>query len=132
MNRKLYNMVIGSMILISLFFDIKEIIYGIIVIVLFEALTDILIPRFLVKIPFAALNDSLHSTDTDERTPCRFNFHADRMWRITMAFILILSFVLFFDFLWFIPWFLGFAILGAGISDVCPMLEILRYVGFRR
>jgi hypothetical protein len=33
--------------------------------------------------------------------------------------------------LWFIPWFMGFAIMGAGASGVCPMILFLKWVGFK-
>ena len=36
-----------------------------------------------------------------------------------------------YDMLWFFPWFMGFAILGAGASGVCPVLLGLKYIGFR-
>jgi hypothetical protein len=33
--------------------------------------------------------------------------------------------------LWFLPWFVGFALLGAGLSGICPMVIGLRWLGFR-
>ena len=33
--------------------------------------------------------------------------------------------------IWLIPWFMGFAIMGAGVSGVCPGLLLMRWVGFK-
>jgi hypothetical protein len=35
------------------------------------------------------------------------------------------------DVLWFFPWFMGFAIMGAGASGICPVLLGLRWAGFK-
>jgi hypothetical protein len=65
----------------------------------------------------------------------RFDFEAYRMWRITVALVLVVTFAMIhefgYDMLWFFPWFMGFAIIGAGVSGVCPGLLALRWVGFR-
>jgi len=132
MNRRLYNIMLGSLLLFSLYFDLNYIIYALIAIMFFEAITNIMIPGYLAKIPVSFLNDGLQPISSNPSRPCRINFHADRMWRILMGTILIISYILFFQYLWFVPWFLGFAILGAGVSDVCPMLEMIRFAGFKR
>ncbi|RMG29151.1 MAG: DUF2892 domain-containing protein [Gammaproteobacteria bacterium] len=33
--------------------------------------------------------------------------------------------------LWWLPWFVGFALVGAGLSGICPMVLALRRLGFR-
>jgi len=35
------------------------------------------------------------------------------------------------DFLWLLPWFVGFALIGAGLSGICPMVLALRWLGLR-
>jgi hypothetical protein len=37
----------------------------------------------------------------------------------------------FYEQLWFFPWFMGFAIFGSGISNVCPVLLVIRWAGFK-
>jgi hypothetical protein len=39
--------------------------------------------------------------------------------------------VLFYDKLWVLAWFVGFAVTGAGLSGVCPVLMLLRAIGFQ-
>lgn len=58
-------------------------------------------------------------------------FDAERAWRLLVAVLLLLACEVFPDQLWFFPWFMGFAVLGAGLSGVCPMLIALQWAGFR-
>lgn len=132
MNRRLYNIILGSLLLTGLYFELNYLIYILIGIVLIESITNILLPKYLARIPISMLNDDMNSSSSINNSPYKINFSADRMWRLLIGVLLIVSFIFYFQFLWFIPWFLGFAILGAGVSDVCPILEFIRYIGFKR
>ena len=69
------------------------------------------------------------------QTHQRFDFDAIRAWRITVAVFLAGSLLLLkeqnVEFVWFFPWFMGFAIMGAGASSVCPVLLFIRWIGFK-
>jgi hypothetical protein len=58
-------------------------------------------------------------------------FDAERLWRLVVGAMLGVSYYFLADPLWFLPWFMGFAILGAGASGVCPVLIGIRSLGFR-
>jgi hypothetical protein len=58
-------------------------------------------------------------------------FEAERAWRLVMGTTLLIACEVFPTALWFFPWFMGFAILGAGVSGVCPLLIGLQWAGFR-
>jgi len=58
-------------------------------------------------------------------------FDAERAWRLVVGTMLLLACTVFPVSLWFLPWFMGFAILGAGLSGVCPVLLALQWTGFR-
>ena len=60
----------------------------------------------------------------------RFNIESERVWRILVGLFLVVGYSLV-EALWFFPWFMGFAIFGAGISGVCPVLIAVRYIGFK-
>jgi hypothetical protein len=57
------------------------------------------------------------------------SFDAERVWRLTVGLMLLLSYDYLGDALWFMPWFMGFAILGAGASGVCPVLTVIKALG---
>ncbi|MDH3513806.1 MAG: DUF2892 domain-containing protein, partial [Gammaproteobacteria bacterium] len=61
----------------------------------------------------------------------RVNFEAERALRLAVAGFLIVSYVFFNESLWFFPWFIGFALFGAGLSGICPMVMGFRWLGFR-
>jgi hypothetical protein len=63
--------------------------------------------------------------------PGRTLFEAERGWRLSVATMLVISLFAFPDVLWFLPWFMGFAILGAGVSGVCPMYLAMRWAGLK-
>ncbi len=48
-----------------------------------------------------------------------------------VAAFLVVSYIVFNKELWFFPWFIGFALFGAGLSGICPMVMGFRWVGFR-
>lgn len=53
------------------------------------------------------------------------------MLRLLVAALLVLTFVLFPDQTWFFPWFIGFMLFMAGLTNICPMVMGLRWMGFR-
>ena len=55
---------------------------------------------------------------------------AEQAWRLVVGLLLDVTFY-FYDQLWFFPWFMGFAIFGAGLSGVCPVLLAIRWIGFK-
>ncbi len=96
-----------------------------------EAVTDVRLTSLSQKM----LHKTVPAGLTVFQTTSRFDFEAPRAWRITVAVMLGGSFLLLkehnIEVLWFFPWFMGFAIMGAGASGVCPMLLFLRWAGFK-
>ena len=131
MSERVFLFVVGAFILTSLYFEIDLMIYMLCLWLLFEAITDIrlttLSQKFMRKTVPAGL--------TVFQTQSRFYFDALRVWRITTPVLLAGAFILMneyhIDVLWFLPWFMGFAIMGAGVSGICPMILLIRWLGFR-
>jgi len=61
----------------------------------------------------------------------QFDFDAERLSRLLVALALLVSQLLYPDRLWWVGWLIGFTLLGAGVSGVCPLLALLRLSGFR-
>jgi len=130
MSNRFYRLVYGGLLLVGLYFDQTLLIYSLIALAIFEALTNLRIPKLISKLRYG--NDG----DPDEGNigidfKVRTNFEAERGWRISVASMLALSIFMFPSALWFFPWFMGFAILGAGISGVCPMFLVMKWIGLR-
>ena len=130
MSNRLYRMIFGIALLLALYFDAIQALYVLIGVVIFEAITNLRIPRVISKLRFG-----------DEGDPCegslgiqfhaRASFEAERGWRLTVACMLALGILFYPDALWFVPWFMGFAMLGAGISGVCPMFLAMKWAGLK-
>lgn len=67
----------------------------------------------------------------ESQSECGIPFSAERMFRFILVTFLIVSVQLFPEILWWMPWFVGFALIGAGLSGICPMVMALRWLGFR-
>ncbi|HID49196.1 MAG TPA: hypothetical protein EYP40_06230 [Chromatiales bacterium] len=130
MTDRSYRLVFGAVVLLGLYFDLYPILYGLIGMTAFEGITNLRVPRLVTTLRHGA-NPWLQETTADFGFMPRFRFEAERAWRLLAAGLLGLSLMLFPDSLWFLPWFMGFAILGAGVSGICPMYLGLRWIGLK-
>jgi hypothetical protein len=131
MSERMFLFIVGAFILAALYIEVDIFIYGLCLWLIFEAITDIRLTTLSQKF----LHKTVPSGLTVFQTTQRFDFDAYRAWRLMVAMMLGGSFVLLneyrFEILWFFPWFMGFAIMGAGVSGICPMILMIRWVGFR-
>ena len=131
MSERTFLFLTGAFILTGLYFEIDVMIYGLCLWLVFEGVSGIMLTRQSMK--FMTVADPVGLTMF--RTQQRFDFEALRATRIVIAMFLGGSFLLLneynVEFLWFFPWFMGFAILGAGVSGVCPIVLITKWIGFR-
>jgi len=131
MSERVYLFVIGGFILSSLYFELNLVIYILCLWLLLEGVTGILLTHVLQKA--IAVTEPIGLTTF--RTQHRFDFEAIRVTRIVIAVFLAGAFILLNEYnieiLWFFPWFMGFAILGAGVSGVCPIVLLTKWLGFK-
>lgn len=113
---------VGVTVLTGLYFDLRGLLYGVVALMAFEGLTNLRAANLFRPQPA--------SGPATERPP-RFDFAAQRAWHLVVGSVLVISYGMFHDQLWFFTWFVGFAVTGAGLSGVCPVLVLLRAVGFR-
>lgn len=131
MSERLFLFIVGAYILTGLYFEIDVMIYSLSVLLLLEGLTNIRITTLSQSLMRQAVPAGLTVFQTSQH----FNFDAFRAWRIMVAVMLGGSFLLLkehnIEVVWFFPWFMGFAIMGAGASGVCPMILFIRWAGFK-
>jgi hypothetical protein len=126
MTNRLYRLIFGSIMLISLYFDFKYAVYFLIVMMIGEGLTNWSIPRIVMK-----LRGISPDVDINAQSNCKINIGAERVWRLMIGVSFVISYIFFPQELWVLPWFLAFVIFGAGASDVCPGLLFMKKVGFK-
>lgn len=136
MSDNLYRTILGAIVLVSLYMDLGPVIYLATAIVLLEGITNWRIPRLVNRwrattVPPATAPSTTVPPAADSDTT-RFSFEAERLFRLTVGGLLLITYSLGSDsMLWFFPWFMGFAILGAGVSGLCPALALFKWLGFR-
>jgi len=130
LSNRIYRLIFGFSLLLALYFDQHAVTYSLIALALTEAVTNLRVPLIVSRIRNG--NDG----DSDEGSlgipfKVRSNFEAERAWRLAVSIALLVSLNGFPQALWFFPWFMGFAILGAGISGVCPAFLAMKWAGLK-
>ena len=128
MSDRVYRLILGTLLLVSLYFESSRLMYFLIGMLFFEGATSLRVPLLLRKQHGRSVADS---NQTPAQRKIRFNFEAERAWRLFIGLMLLITYVLFYEKMWFFPWFMGFAIFGAGASGVCPGLIGLKWAGCR-
>lgn len=131
MSERLFLFLVGAYILAALYLEIDIMIYLLTLWLLVEALSNIRLTTLSQKVVQKTVPAGL----VVFQSPQRFDFDALRAWRIIVAVMLGGSFFLLKEYnlevVWFFPWFMGFAIMGAGASSVCPVLLFIKWLGFK-
>lgn len=132
MNDRIYIFLLGVVLLATLYLDMPWLVYGLITLLYFEGITNLRLAYLRTGTHHKGVLALSRVGSSDmPGIPRRFNIEAMRLWRILMATMLLLTFVLFPSNWWFMPWLLGFAMAGAGLSGLCPLLLSLRLIGYR-
>jgi len=131
MTERTFRIILGAVLLAALYFELPMVVYGYIVILLFEAITNWRVPILVNRLVAGGATSDNAECPLSPGDKARVNFEAERALRLAVAGFLIVSYVIFSKDLWFFPWFIGFALFGAGLSGICPMVMGFRWLGFR-
>ena len=95
------------------------------VLLTFEGITNWRIPLLLTRLRSAG--------ESGGNPQCAYTgalaFEAERVLRLIIVAMLIATQFVYPQLLWWLPWFIGFALIGAGLSGICPMVLGLRGIG---
>ncbi|MDH5231110.1 MAG: hypothetical protein OEZ58_14305 [Gammaproteobacteria bacterium] len=127
MSERAFRLVQGIYIFIALILEIDQMLYVLIGILLFEAITNWRVPVLVNKILYAK-NQQLNSSISDS---CKIAIDAERLQSLGTALFLIFTFILYPVEAWIGPWFIAALMLMAGVTNICPMVIFLRWLGFR-
>lgn len=128
MTNRMYQGLLGTLILIFLYIGQSWLIYTLIALLFFEGITGLTVPRVVNHLFGLVPRDDDYRYENHD---ARWSFSAERAWKLLVGGLLLLSYGLLYQYLWVIPWFFGFAILGSGISRVCPAMYVLKWAGFK-
>lgn len=130
MTDRTYRTILGGLLLVSLYLELDWLMYAMITMLMLEGLSNKRVPMLVCSIRNCAAKGGLGYVDAELVSESRFAMESEQVWRIVVGLFLLISYI-FEEALWFYPWFLGFAIFGAGLSGVCPVLLGIRWTGFK-
>ena len=129
MSERAFHLLTGIFLLVALYFDVKPAMYGLLVLLALEVITNQRLTVIVSRLRHGGQNGETKCPD--QASACRFNFESERALRLVLVLLLFLSYVLFYRQLWIVTWFVGFALVAAGLSGICPMILTLKKLGFR-
>ena len=130
MSERVFRLIVGVWLLVALYLGLPGAVYALIALLLFEGTTNLRVPMLVSRLRgmpvpspggCAVANGGRHG----------LSFEAERALRFMLAALLILTYVVYVKLFWVFPWFIGFALIGAGLSGICPIVLALRAVGLR-
>ncbi len=128
MTERSFRFILGAALLLLLFFRLDMGIYIYIGILLFEGLTNWRVPIIVSRLRYGT---AYNYADLINSECTAITFDAERVLRLLVAGLLVVTFVIFKEQVWFFPWFIGFMLFMAGMTNICPMVMFLRWLGFR-
>ena len=127
MTERWYRLVQGIYLIVALYIENDAMIFTFIGLLSFEALTNLRLPGVVTR-----LTGSGESVNEEPEVECyTFSIDSERLLRVFVVLFLVLSYVLFPESVWFFPWFVGAMLLLAGITNICPMVMMFQFVGFK-
>lgn len=127
MTERWYRLVQGIYLIVALYIENDAMMYGFMILLTLEALTNLRLPVVLMH-----FTGALDTQEEEAENECyTFSIDSERLLRIFVVIFLLLSYVLFPEPVWFFPWFVGAMLLLAGITNICPMVMMFQFVGFK-
>jgi len=121
-----YHFLLGALLLGCLYLDIRGALAVVVTGLMLEGITDWRLTRLVDRLRHPAVQEP------EQVDPAyQFDFEAERLLRLVFASLLFLSLFLYPDEFWWLAWYIGFGLFGAGVSGICPLLLMLRYGGFK-
>ena len=127
MTERTYRFVLGAALTLLLYFHIEPLQYVYIGVLMWEALTGFRVPQLVSRLRYGPdYNDGAGNA-----TQSRFEFEAERGMRVVFAAVMIAAFFVAPLDYWFVSWLVAIALFLSGLVNFCPMVTILRWIGFR-
>lgn len=128
MSERIFRLILGATLLVLLYLNLYTYVYIYIGLLIFEGLTNWRIPVLISRMRYG---DDYPNKSSIISKGNIFSFNAERVLRIIVAIFLIVTFIIFPQQAWFFPWFIAFMLFMAGVTNICPMVMGLRWIGFK-
>jgi hypothetical protein len=134
MNERTFRLILGAMLYLSLTLSAlleSEIpMYVVLGLISFEAITNWRVPIIVTRLRYG--KDYKNFLDTPLSNNRLLGIvEAERFLRIAVIGFVILPYFFSIQYIEFIPWFVATALILAGVTNICPMVMFLRFIGMR-
>jgi len=132
MTERIFRIIIGTLLLLGLYLDFPAVLWALVALLVFQGITNWRVPKLVSRLRYGpTIQLPRCCAATPDAGKARINFEAERALCLIVAALLILGYGVYNAPLWFLPWFIGFALTAAGLSGICPMILALKKLGFR-
>ena len=131
MAHSIYRLFIGVLLLVTLYFELDALMWGLIAVLVLEGIFNLRISRQFTRLRHRLGHSGMAQMAPGPAARPRPVFDSERMMSLLVGLMLWVSYFLLNSQLWFVPWFLVLALIGSGASGFCPMLIALRRLGFK-
>jgi len=128
--RLISGMALWAILLFSTIYENNQLMIAFCIILLFEGITNWRIPSLISRLRYGHTHNDIEAVNDPGRSGIK-NIEAERMIRFMIVLFLFVSYFSFPNILWFFPWYVAGMMIVAGISNICPMVMFLRWIGFR-
>lgn len=129
MSERNFRVIMGLWLVVGLYLNAIWMIYFLAGLLVVEGITNYRVPLMICKLKYGVNHPGLEKISSTAMF--KTSFEAERALRFLVAIFILLPFFYGMEFIWWLPWFVGFALIGAGLSGMCPMVLALRYIGLR-
>lgn len=134
MSERVFRLVLGAMLFIALtlsaLLESQLPVYIVLGLVTFEAITNWRIPIIVTRIRYGK-DYKQYLNAPEAKNNILGNIEAERFLRVGVLIFVSLPFIIPVYYFEFIPWFVATALTLAGVTNICPMVISLRYIGMR-
>ncbi len=133
MSERTFRLILGftlwGLLVYSAYFQTMWPIYAFCIYLVFEGITNL---RFTLLVSRLKTGSTFSETEPSTCTSRIINrIDSERVLRIIIAALIIISFNFTPDLIWFLPWFISGMLIMAGITNICPMAMFLKWSGMR-
>lgn len=134
MSEKNYRFVLGTIFIFCLYLEWSFVIVILLTLLAYEGITNHRVPHMFMSANSKAIRS--YRENQCSATPMhgpmiQAETEAEQLLRLIIFALIVTCYFLFPKQLWFVAWFVGFALIGAGMSGICPMVLGLRKIGFK-
>lgn len=139
MTERTFRIFLGAALLLLLYLSAisgrKDLILYYIGLLVFEGVTNWRFPKLvtLIKNRISYGSDGLNEQLSTKEAEHYYSipFEAERAMRLVVALILISPLFISASIMWILPWFVASMLLLAGVTNICPMVMLFRWMGFK-